>query len=68
MINITPEQLAKLQNRISKKDMKRFCEIVDQTTKPWTYLSGDSWRMPLGGFMIKAKIPFESSKVLLADA
>ena len=47
--------------------MKRFWEIVDQTTKPGTYLSGDSGRMPLGGFMIKVKTPFESSKVLLAD-
>ena len=48
--------------------MKRFWKIVDQTTKPGTYLSCDSGRMPLGGFMIKAKTPFESSKVLLADA
>ena len=48
--------------------MKRFWEIVDQTTKPGTYLSGDSERTPLGGFMIKAKTSFESSKVLLADA
>lgn len=48
--------------------MKRFWEIVDQTTKPGTYLSGDSGRMPLGGFMIKAKTPFESSKVLLDDS
>lgn len=48
--------------------MKRFWEIVNQTTKPGTYLSGDSGRMPLGGFMIKAKTPFEYSKVLLADA
>ena len=68
MINATPEQLAKLPNRIPKEDMKRFWETVDQTTKPGTYLSGDSGRMPLGGFMIKAKTPFESSKVLLADA
>ena len=48
--------------------MKRFWETVDQTTKPGTYLSGDSGRMLLGGFMIKAKTSFESSKVLLADA
>lgn len=48
--------------------MKRFWETVDQTTKSGTYLSGDSGRMPLGCFMIKAKIPFGSSKVLLADA
>lgn len=68
MINATPEQLTKLPNRIPKEDMKRFWETVDQTTKPGTYLSGDSGRMPLGGFMIKAKTPFESSKVLLADA
>ena len=47
--------------------MKRFWETVDQTTKPGTYLSGDSGRMPLGGFMIKVKTLFESSKVLLAD-
>ena len=64
----TTEQIAKLPNRIPKEDMKRFWETVDQTTKPGTYLSGDSGKMPLGGFMIKAKTPFESSKVLLADA
>ena len=64
-INATPEQLAKLPNRIPKEDMKRFWEIVDQTTKPGTYLSDDSERMPLGGFMIKAKTP---SEALLADA
>ena len=68
MINATPEQLAKLPNRIPKEDMKRFWETVDQTTKPGAYLSGDSGRMQLGGFMIKVKTPFESSKVLLADA
>lgn len=67
MINATPEQLAKLPNRIPKEDMKRFWETVDQTTKPGTYLSGDTGTMPLGGFMIKAKTTFESSKVLLAD-
>ena len=67
MIDATPEQLDKLPNRIPKEDMKRFWETVDQTTKPGTYLSGDSERMPLGGFMIKAKTPFEPSKVLLAD-
>ena len=48
--------------------MKRFWETVDQMAKPGTYLSGDSWRMPLGDFMIKAKTPFESSKVLFDDA
>lgn len=68
VIEATPEQIAKLPNRIPKEDMKRFWGIVEQTTKPGTYLSGDSGRMPLGGFMIKAKTPFESSKVLLADA
>lgn len=67
VINTTPKQLAKLSNRIPKEDMKRFWEIVDKTTKPGTYLSGDSGKMPLGGFMIKAKTPFESSKILLAD-
>lgn len=68
MIDATPEQLAKLPNRIPKEDMKRFWETVDQTTKPGTYLSGDAGAMPLGGFMITAKTPSESSKVLLADA
>ena len=48
--------------------MKRFWETVNQTTKPGTYLSGDSGMMSLGGFMITAKTPSESSKVLLADA
>ena len=47
--------------------MKRFWGIVEQTTKPGTYLSGDAGRMPLGGFMIKAKTPSEASKILLSD-
>ena len=68
MIDATPEQLAKLPNRIPKEDMKRFWETVDQTTKSGTYLSGDAGAMPLGGFMITAKTPSESSKVLLADS
>jgi len=48
--------------------MKRFWESMEQTTKPGTYLSGDAGRMPLGGFMIKAKTPSEASKILLTDA
>lgn len=68
MVEVTPEQVAKLPNRIPKEDMKRFWGILEQTTKPGTYLSGDAGRMPLGGFMIKAKTPSEASKVLLADA
>mgnify|MGYP006966487591 CR=1 FL=1 len=48
--------------------MKQFLEIVDQTTKPGTYLSGDAETMQLGGFIITAKTHSESSKVLLADA
>lgn len=67
VIEATPEQIAKLPNRIPKEDMKKFWGMVDQTTKPGTYLSGDSGRMPLGGFMIKAGTPSEASKVLLAD-
>lgn len=68
MVEVTPEQVAKLPNRIPKEDMKRFWGIMEQTTKPGTYLSGDAGRMPLGGFMIKAKTPSEASKILLADA
>lgn len=47
--------------------MKKFWGIVEQTTKPGTYLSGDAANMPLGGFMIKAKTPSEASKILLSD-
>lgn len=68
MVGGTPEQIAKLPNRIPKEDMKRFWESMEQTTKPGTYLSGDAGRMPLGGFMIKAKTPSEASKILLTDA
>ena len=67
MIDVTPEQLAKLPNRIPKEDMKKFWGIVEQTTKPGTYLSGDSGRMPLGDFMIKSKSPYNASKILLED-
>ena len=67
VIEATPEQIAKLPNRIPKEDMKRFWGIVEQTTKPGTYLSGDAGVMPLGGFMIKAKTPSEASKILLSD-
>lgn len=67
MAEATPEQIAKLPNRIPKEDMKRFWQILEQTTKPGTYLSGDAGRMPLGGFMIKAKTPSEASKILLSD-
>lgn len=61
------EQISKLPDRVPKEDMKRFWGILEQTTKPGTYLSGDAGRMPLGGFMIKAKTPSEASKILLAD-
>lgn len=67
MVDATPEQLAKLPNKVPKDDMKRFWGTLEQTTKPGTYLSGDAGRMPLGGYMIKASMPSQAAKILIAD-
>lgn len=67
MVDVTPEQLAKLPNRVPKDDMKRFWSTLEQTTKPGTYLSGDAGHMPLGGYMIKASTPSQVTKILIAD-
>ncbi len=59
--------IAKLSDRIPKEYIREFWDLVQQTTKPGTYLSGDTGRMPLGGYLLQAKTPSEVARVLLAD-
>lgn len=59
--------LANLPNRIPKQDMRKFWELVDQTSKPGSYISGDMGSMPLGGFMIKSKSPSKAIQTLIED-
>lgn len=61
------EALAKLTNRIPKEDMRKFWSLVDQTSKPGSYISGDMGSMPLGGYMIQSKSPWQALKILLKN-